>query len=280
MTLPTITALPTAPSRTDPANFATRGDAFVAALATLRSEINAWSSALPAELVAVLADYAPLASPVFTGTPSLPIGTLATTQAAGDSSAKLATTAFVAAALSGGWAPLRTEVISGTPSTVDFINGTGGAVINSTYDEYLVTFSGVKPSVDGAQLLMRTDSDGGASFDAGVGNYRYSVISSAGGSPGGSADGGTASALVVMFNVGNAAGEEGVRGHLYFWRPSAAARMHANWTATTNDAAAGAPSINIGTGFRDTSADVDAIRFLWNSGTFTAGTIRLFGRRV
>ena len=38
---------------------------------------------------------APLASPVFTGTPSLPTGTTGVTQAVGDNSTKLATTAFV-----------------------------------------------------------------------------------------------------------------------------------------------------------------------------------------
>lgn len=42
---------------------------------------------------------APLASPVLTGTPSLPTGTTGVTQAAGDSSTKIATTAFVGAAI-------------------------------------------------------------------------------------------------------------------------------------------------------------------------------------
>lgn len=38
-----ITALPDAPATTDPANFDTEADAFVASLATLRSEINTWA---------------------------------------------------------------------------------------------------------------------------------------------------------------------------------------------------------------------------------------------
>lgn len=36
----TITALPTAPSRADPANFRTRADAFMAALPTFATETN------------------------------------------------------------------------------------------------------------------------------------------------------------------------------------------------------------------------------------------------
>lgn len=44
------------------------------------------------------AGYALLASPTFSGTPTLPTGTIATTQTALDSSTKLATTAFVTTA--------------------------------------------------------------------------------------------------------------------------------------------------------------------------------------
>lgn len=47
-----------------------------------------------------LTPYAPLDSPTFTGTPTLPTGTIAVTQTQGDNSTKLATTAYVDAAKS------------------------------------------------------------------------------------------------------------------------------------------------------------------------------------
>ena len=47
---------------------------------------------------ASLATYAPLASPTFTGTPTLPTGTIATTQSPGNNTTAVATTAFVTAA--------------------------------------------------------------------------------------------------------------------------------------------------------------------------------------
>ena len=54
MTIPSITALPTAPQRTDaPATFVTRADAFVAALPTLRTQINAATTAIDAVSVTV-----------------------------------------------------------------------------------------------------------------------------------------------------------------------------------------------------------------------------------
>ena len=46
MTVPTITALPTPPSRTSPSDFATKGDAFLAALPTFVAEANAMAAAM------------------------------------------------------------------------------------------------------------------------------------------------------------------------------------------------------------------------------------------
>lgn len=47
----TVSALPTAPSRTDPATFAARGDAWVAALATWTTEVNTVASEINAALL-------------------------------------------------------------------------------------------------------------------------------------------------------------------------------------------------------------------------------------
>ena len=65
-------------------------------------------------IVNVNAQYAPLASPQFTGTPLLPTGTTATTQTVNDNSTKLATTQFVITEL-GDYAPLASPTFTGTP---------------------------------------------------------------------------------------------------------------------------------------------------------------------
>jgi|GEM_PF-1713057 len=68
MTLPTITTLPTAPSRSDtPATFNSLADAFIASFPTLVSEINSFGAALPAVVNGI--DYNG------TSTTSLTIGT-------------------------------------------------------------------------------------------------------------------------------------------------------------------------------------------------------------
>ncbi len=57
-TPPTITALPTPPSRSDSANFAARGDAFMASLPTFRSETNSVAGNVYANAVEADADAA------------------------------------------------------------------------------------------------------------------------------------------------------------------------------------------------------------------------------
>jgi hypothetical protein len=70
-----------------------------------------------ANIAIAVATKADLASPTFTGTPTLPSGTIATTQSSSDSSTKLATTAFVQAvstALGALKADKTTTVTAGT----------------------------------------------------------------------------------------------------------------------------------------------------------------------
>lgn len=77
---------------------------------------------------------ADLASPTFTGTPSLPTGTTGVTQTPGDSTTKLATTAFVAA-LGATLQPLDSDLttIAGlTPTTNNIIQSVAGAWASRT----------------------------------------------------------------------------------------------------------------------------------------------------
>jgi hypothetical protein len=86
---------------------------------------------------------APLASPVFTGTPSLPTGTIAVTQTAGNNTTAVATTAFVGTAVSAataGVASFNTRTGAVTLLLAD-VTGAGGAPIAGP------TFTGVASAV-------------------------------------------------------------------------------------------------------------------------------------
>lgn len=71
---------------------------------------TAWLKAQVDALNGAAASWAPIASPQFTGTPTAP------TAAAGNNSTRIATTAFVAAAIAAGnWAPIASPEFTGTP---------------------------------------------------------------------------------------------------------------------------------------------------------------------
>ena len=71
-------------------------------------------------IATAIATKADLASPTFTGTPTLPTGTVATTQSSTDSSTKLATTAFVQAVKASLFpvGAIYTAVVSTNPATL------------------------------------------------------------------------------------------------------------------------------------------------------------------
>lgn len=72
--------------------------------------------------IAADATIARLASPVFSGTPSLPSGTTGVTQAAGTSNTSLATTAFVGTAVA--------NLVSAAPAALDTLNELAAALGN------------------------------------------------------------------------------------------------------------------------------------------------------
>jgi hypothetical protein len=84
----------------------------------------------------LLAPYAPLASPVFSGAPSLPTGTIGVTQVAGTNTTTLATTAFVQAANAAAVLSFNTRVGAVVLTAAD-VTGVGGALLAGP------TFTGV-----------------------------------------------------------------------------------------------------------------------------------------
>lgn len=109
--------------------------------------------------------FAPIASPTFTGTPSLPTGTIAVTQTAGDNSTKVATTAFTKAqsesvAIGTGqtWQDVTASRVSGTtytnstgkPIMVTISTTQGTNPIQTLISEGLIVFGGITTASNSA----------------------------------------------------------------------------------------------------------------------------------
>lgn len=109
---------------------APNGSAGVPTFRTLvEADIPSLAQSKITNLTTDLAAKAPLASPAFTGTPSLPTGTTGVTQTAGNSTTALATTAFVTTA-DNLKANLASPSFTGTPVlTTTTTVGSGGPVV-------------------------------------------------------------------------------------------------------------------------------------------------------
>lgn len=213
-------------------------------------------------LVTDLAAKAPLASPALTGNPTAP------TQTASDNSTKLATTAYVDAAAGGGGGTLvpisKTTAISDAAIDIDL---TGG------YNAYVVRFDTVAPAIDIVNLLMRTSTDGGTTFDSGAGNYAWFY---AWGVPAFShADSTSATSITLAVQLGNSTNEN-LCGQITIY-PANGARwtlIHGLTTYVSRD------PLMMGTwnaAAREDSTAVDAVRFLMSSGNIASGDFHLYG---
>lgn len=125
---------------------------------------------------ATLSPYALLASPTFTGTPTLPTGTVGVTQTAGTSNTSLATTAFVGTAL-GNYAPLAAPVFTGDARAVTATAGDNDTSIATTAFVQTALISGVPNAnvVDnsGFAINQRGQTSGTALASGAYGHDRW-----------------------------------------------------------------------------------------------------------
>ncbi len=150
------------------------------------------------------------------------------------------------------------------------------AVINGTYDEYLLVGSNVVPATDGASAYVRTSTDGGSTFDNGSGNYNYGYIfiSSGGGGPL-ERNSTSATQIQIAENIGNAS-TECLNFALRIHAPSSANQTQIGFTADWIDASTSSEYCG-GNGARLSAADIDAIRIFMSSGNISSGIFYLYG---
>ena len=129
-----------------------------------------------------IATKADLASPTFTGTPTLPTGTIATTQTFGNSSTLLATTAFVQAALAA-LHPVGSIYINATVAT------NPGTLLG--FGTWTAFGAGrVMVGFDSGNALFDTAEETGGSADSTLPSHTHTGTTDAGGSSSGSVTGG------------------------------------------------------------------------------------------
>lgn len=177
---------------------------------------------------------------------------------------------------------LSTQTVSGSPTAVDFINGTGGVVFDGTYSKYLFTGSNIHGSGATAALNVRTSGNLGVSFDSGASEYTYHFITARTSSATITNTFADGSAVVMTDNniVPTSNTSSGFTFNLEIANPNQTGNNKAMFFTTScgNAAAASDMRTTIGSASRNNNTPaVNAIRFLITSGTFTRGTFKLYG---
>lgn len=174
---------------------------------------------------------------------------------------------------------ISAQTVASTVAAVDF---TG---LTNAYDEYVVHFENVLPSVNSAQLNLRTSSDNGATYASGSSDYGYGYREDGSGSSGGSG-GGTAVDFARVcgsqYGIANTPSLGGASGEIVVFRPHGTAevkQLKSHYLYAAASLGGGAMSIGSTASSRNSTAAINAIRFLFSNGTITSGSFKLYGRR-
>lgn len=171
---------------------------------------------------------------------------------------------------SGGLVLIQRQTPSGV-ATCDFTTG-----ISSTYDEYVVTFTDVRPATNGVNLWYRISEDGGSTFKS-TGYYGgYSLVGDV--TAGAFTSQSNQAQALIAVSVGNTAARP-LSGELRFWSPSSTTTAKKCIASTiygdgTTDEARFQQT---GILYTPTPAAMNAIRFMFSSGNITSGSIALYG---
>lgn len=135
----------------------------------------------------------------------------------------------------------------------------------TAYRNILIDLQGIVPATDDTQFFMRTSTNGGSSYDAGATDYSYAVFShsSAASQPTDQSNGAAQIGISVDDGGAKLSSDAGAGASYMVSLPNRldATKCQVQWTGGHLDTSARVLS-EFGTGYRNTAADVDAVRFL------------------
>jgi len=150
---------------------------------------------------------------------------------------------------------------------------------NSLYGSYFFIVSNAVPNTNGTTLRARTSTNAGTSYDSGSSDYGYASMSldSISGTEFKGDDNAVNTIIINPSVLGSDAGEDGLSLRLDLFDPGLAKGTHLSWQGGMEGSTTGRYRLFWGGGMRNSSADVTAFRFYFNTGTFESGTIRFYG---
>lgn len=163
-------------------------------------------------------------------------------------------------------------------TTIEFINGTGGVVFNSTYEEYELHIIDLVPETDATDVYVRTSSNTGVSFDAGASDYAWTHKGGIGSAS--DADSGDAADTEIQLTDSRQAGSdtgEGFNAVIKIFNPAGTLYTVLGANVYYTCSASAVPVVIDAIGVRLSAADVDAIQVLMSADNIASGEFKLYG---
>ena len=168
------------------------------------------------------------------------------------------------------WVKISTGTASGSAS----IAFTG---LSSTYRVYRVVMNNVQGAVDGGYLYMQTSTNNGSTYDSGSSDYQWSLLWNGWNGIGQNVD--TADTLMRLTNTNMGSGtNEKLSGEVRIYSPSSTTYTFITAEVVYPDSLSASRYTLLSNGYRQSAADVDAIRFVHSNGNLSTGTFVLYGQ--
>ncbi len=183
-----------------------------------------------------------------------------------------------AALLGGGWDFIETQVVSGSPATIDVIN------LSSDYFVYKFIWWGLQPTTDQVHFWIRTSSTNGSTWDGGGTNYAWvNHAVSMETSPDHDVQGDNSDSRIEVVGddsethfLGNDANED-TDWEFTLFNPSGTEYTKLKWEGLFVHQFSSVRFHSIGAGVRLEAAAVNGVRFLMSTGNIASGTLWVYG---
>ena len=174
------------------------------------------------------------------------------------------------------------EQTASSSSSISFVNGSGGVVLDSTYPIYIFKFINCHPATDGAEFQVGF-RDGGTDYDAIKTTTGFLAIHTESDSETGlndrsALDGQAQNTgfLNLNLNLGND-NDQSLSGSMFLFDPSSTTFVK-HFMTNVQYSQNSDGSINYRcAGYCNTTTAIDGVQFKMSSGNIDAGTIKLYG---
>ena len=172
------------------------------------------------------------------------------------------------------------KLTASSSSTLSFVDGASGVVLDDTYKEYLFTFKNIHPSGTNTKFQFNMSTDSGSNYNVtktttSFGAYHAEDDSYAALRYDAPLDLAQGTGFQTLFETGTPNNEESSAGTLTLFNPSSSVFVKHFISDCTN--AYEYTVRNLIAGYGNTTSAVDAIQFKMESGNIDAGDICLYG---